>query len=350
MTKEKDYFKTFCKIAKAFGTATTQPKLLDLVVQSAIDTMGGMGACLFLQDDKHDLFVPVAQSGLSENYLHASPLKVKAGGMIQALDEEGYLAFKDATKDPRLENHDAKKAEGIASILTVPVRCADVVIGVLSLYTATQRDFNAEEIEFLCALADQAGISIEKTRLLNRMQKNSVLFLDLASGINSSLDIRDILHNLTVNTCDTLGMKGAIIRLLDEESKTLKRVASHGLSEEFIEVGIQATTETAARALKGETIIIDDATTDERITFKEAMKKEGIVSMVVTPIYAKDEVIGVLRLYSATQRKFSSETLVTIEALAHHGGLAIQNASMYLELQKAKENLEEDIWSHRSWF
>jgi hypothetical protein len=39
-----------------------------------------------------------------------------------------------------------------------------------------------------------------------------------------------------------------------------------------------------------------------------------------------------------------------VQALAHQGALAIQNASMYLSLQKAKEDLEEDIWSHRSWF
>jgi len=31
------------------------------------------------------------------------------------------------------------------------------------------------------------------------------------------------------------------------------------------------------------------------------------------------------------------------------GGLAIQNASMYLKLQEDKKSLEEDIWSHRSW-
>jgi hypothetical protein len=42
--------------------------------------------------------------------------------------------------------------------------------------------------------------------------------------------------------------------------------------------------------------------------------------------------------------------MVMVEALAHQGGLAIQNASMYLKLQEDKKNLEEDIWSHRSWF
>ena len=348
MTKEKDYFKTFCKVSRAFGTAASRAQLLDLIVGSAIDTMDGKAACLFLRDEKQDVFVPVAQKGLSETYLHANPIQAKR--VVQALDKEGFLAFLDATADPRLENHAAKREEGIASILTVPVRVKDRTIGVLSLYTHTQRDFVAHEIEFLQALAEHGGMAIEKTRLINRIEKNAMLFLELASSINSSLDIQQVLSNLTENICDTLGMKGALIRLLDEDTGSLKLVASHGLSDAFLEKGAITTTETAARALKGETIIISDATTDKRIQFKDAMKSEGIVSMIVTPIMARDKVIGVMRLYSSVRRKFPSDLMVMVDALAHQGGLAIQNASMYLKLQEDKKELEADIWSHRSWF
>jgi GAF domain-containing protein len=31
-------------------------------------------------------------------------------------------------------------------------------------------------------------------------------------------------------------------------------------------------------------------------------------------------------------------------------GLAIQNASLYLQLQQDKESLEEEIWGHKAWF
>ena len=91
MTKEKDYFKTFCKVSRAFGTAASRAQLLDLIVGSAIDTMDGKAACLFLRDEKQDVFVPVAQKGLSETYLHANPIQAKR--VVQALDKEGFLAF-----------------------------------------------------------------------------------------------------------------------------------------------------------------------------------------------------------------------------------------------------------------
>lgn len=348
MTREKDYFKTFCKISQAFGSAASESDLLDLIVQSAIDTMKGKAACLYLADEKTDAFVPVVQKGLSKKYLHANPMKAKR--IVDGILKGGYLVFKDATTDPRLENHDAKKAEGIASILTVPVRVRNRTIGILSLYTATPRDFKKNEIEFLDVLADQGGVALHKTRLLERIQKNAMLYLDLSAQINSTLEIKDVLKNMTVEISNALGMKGAAIRLLDAETDTLRLVASHGMSEDFLSIGHLSSTETASRALKGETLVIEDAATDDRIRYKEQMKKEGVGSIIITPIKAKDSIIGTLRLYNCMKRKYPEDLIVMVQALAHQGGLAIQNASMYMALQEDKKNLEEEIWSHRMWF
>ena len=71
MTKRNNYFKTFCIISKAFGTTLSKEKLLYLIVHSAIDTMDAKAACLFLADEEKDVFVPMSQKGLSDNYLHA---------------------------------------------------------------------------------------------------------------------------------------------------------------------------------------------------------------------------------------------------------------------------------------
>jgi GAF domain-containing protein len=348
MTNQEDYFKIFCKISQAFGTAASKEELLDLVCQSAIDTMDGKASCLFLADERQDVFVPVAQKGLSEDYLHASPMKARR--LVQAIVKEGYLSFRDATTDERLENHDKKIAEGIASILSVPVMVKGKVRGVLSLYTAEHRDFRREEIEFLSALADQGGVAIRQASLLDRISSTALLFLDLTSAINSSLDIRDILNNLTVEVCRSLDMKGATIRLLNEDTGALELVASHGVSEDFLEKGPAFFEESAAEALKGETMIIGDAAEDERISYGDALKEEGIRSMIVTPIKSRDLTIGVFRLFGAEPRHFPESTVALVKALAHQGALAIQNASMYLKLQEDKKSLEEDIWSHRSWF
>lgn len=348
MAEEINYFKTICKVSKAFGSTLSQSKLLELIVTSAIETMNAKAACLFLADEAEDTFIPVAQKGLSDKYLHAQPLHAKM--IVGAVLKGGYLAIRDATKDPRVENHAMKKAEGIASILDVPVMVRDKAIGILALYTAEPRDFSEDEIDFLSALAEHGGRAIEIARLLERIRRNSTLFLDLAANINSSLDIKKILHNMTADICEAFGMKGVLIRLLNKQSGNLELVASYGLSEDFLNKGPVAAQKTLSKLLKGETVVIGDIETEPSLEYRDAVRKEGIVSMLVVPIKAKDEVIGIMRLCSGVKRDFSDDLIMLVTALAQTGGLAIQNAAMYLTLQNDMRDLKEDIWSHRSWF
>lgn len=348
MTKEKDYFQTFCTLSQAFGTAASRKDLLELIVQSATEAMGAKAACLFLADRKQDVFVPMAQTGLSDNYLHASPIKAKK--VVSALKEKGHLVFEDATKDPRLEHHDKKKAEGIASILTVAVMVDNQCIGVLSLYSAKKRKFADQEIVFLSALAANGGMAIKRARLLERLEKNTKLFLELATAFNSSLDIRQVLNSMTEKTCLALGMKGVTIRLINEDTGTLDPVASYGLSQTFLNKGAVLARKSVADALEGKTIVIADAAEDKRLQYSNETREEGIASMVCVPIRSKERVIGVMRLYSEHKRAYGRDFLMLVEALAHTGALAIQNASMYLTLKEDKKNLEQEIWSHRSYF
>ena len=348
MTKNKDFFKTFCKVSKAFGTILGKEDLLNLIVQSAIDTMDAKAACLFLSDEEKDVFVPVAQKGLSENYLHASPIKARK--KVGEILEKGYLSFRDATSDPRLENLEGKKTEGIASILSVPVMVKDKAVGVLSLYTSIPRDFSKDEIDFLTALAEQGGMAVEQARLFEQLRKNTRLFLDMAADINSSLNIKKILHNLSTQLAKALKVKASSILLIDEDKQTLELVASYGLSEQYLDRGPLSVEKSITETFKHGPVVIKDATTDKRVEHRKEKKEEGIVSILSVPIKTKDKVIGCLRLYSGAPREFIEDEIMLTSALAHHGGLAIQNASFYLQLQGDMKDLKDEIWSHRSYF
>ncbi len=348
-TNKTDYFSTFCKISKAFGTTLNKQELLNLIVQSAIDTMDAKAASLFLADEKENVFVPVAQKGLSQNYLHAGPSQAKK--VVEGIFKGGgYLSIRDATSDPRVENHEAKKAEGIASILDVPIMVKNKAIGVLALYTATPRDFAEDEIDFLSALADQGGIAFENARLVNRMRMNTEFFHDLSVSINSTLDIKKIMHIMSADVAEIFGVKGASIRLLDENKERLELVSSYGLSEAYLGKGPVSAEKGIPEALKNRPIIVSDVAADEGVQYREEKRVEGIVSILSIPINARDEVVGVMRLYSDVKREFTDDDIMLAVAIAHQGGLAIQNASMYLTLQEDKENLEAEIWTHKSWF
>lgn len=44
------------------------------------------------------------------------------------------------------------------------------------------------------------------------------------------------------------------------------------------------------------------------------------------------------------------ENTILMSSIARQCGLAINNASLYLQSKQDKKNLEEDIWGHKAWF
>lgn len=351
MTTSMDYFHSLSKLSREFGTAKNNDELLRLIVDSAVKTMNAKAATIFLMDEESEnegKNIAVARIGLSDKYINAGP--GHAGEIIPQLLKDGYLYFRDATTDPRLMNHEIKKAEGIGSILTVPVMVKNKMLGILSLYTSEVREFTPDEIEFLFILAEQGGIALRHAELLKKLRDNTQMFLKLAASISSSLDIKTIFQALTEDIAKNFKVKAASVRLLDEDKRTLKLVTSYGLSEKYLKKGEISADKSIAMALKGIPVVVKNASTDAGVQYKKEKEEEGIASILCVPIKSKDDVIGVLRLYSDRKRNFTEDEISLVTALAYQGGLAIQNASLYLRIQEDIKDLQKDIWSHRSWF
>ena len=348
MPEYERYFHSLCTVSRAFGSTLSSDELLNLVVQKAIETMEVKAACLFMAEEEEDLFTKVAQSGLSDQYFHAGPMHVRAN--LPIIDREGYFYSHDVSQDPRLDNPEGKKAEGICSLLSVPVRVAGEFIGVLTIYTSSPREFSPEEIDYLTAMAEQGGMSIERARLIERIHQNIDLFLDVTTKINSSLDIREILQAMTVEIARAFRVKGASIRLLDQEKNQLTLVTSHGLSEKYLEKGPASGDPTHNQVLKGDVVIVEDVASDQTVLYRDEKNEEGIVSTLTAPIKAKKRVIGTLRLYSYRPRTFREDEISLAKAMANQGGLALQNANLYQVLREDMKDLQHEPWSPGAWY
>lgn len=349
-SKSGEYLKIFCNITKRIQVSSDREEILKLIVESAVEAMSGKACSLFLIRSRRDqdlLFYPVAQTGLSENYIHSGPAR---GRDItkDILMKGGYLKVLDATTDPRVENHEIKKKEGIASMLVVPVIVDKEPIGILALYTSTPRDFSDEDIVFLDGLADQGGIAILRSHENYRQQKYLELLSTVTEHLNSSLDIHKVLALMTSDLTEAFDLLGVTIRLRCQDSKELKLVASYGLSEKYLSKG-PVSAERIQTFVKNRVEIIDDLATYD-IDYKEERQQEGIAAMLHLPITIKGTVVGMLGLYSDRKRIIDDSDITLISSIARQLGLAIQNASLFLELQKDKEELEDEIWAHRAWF
>jgi GAF domain-containing protein len=348
MADKQNYLQGIADVSRVLGATTDRDKILYMIVGSAVEKMQAKAACLFMPAARNQKYKVVAQKGLSQKYLRRGIGNVE--NITEIILKKGYIYYPDVTVDPRLEKWEEKKVEGIRSMLITPVMVSGQIIGILCVYTDKIKKFSETQIEFLSILAEQGGMAIENARLVEKIRENTKLFLDLAASISSSLDVKTILQTLTKDISKAIGVKAASIRLLDEERKTLKLVASYGLSQKYLNKGPIYTEKSIAEALEGNPVVVNNAKTDKGVQYKKEKAEEGIESILCVPIKSKNAVIGVLRLYSAEQRIFTDDEVMLVTALASQGGLAIQNASLYLMLQQDIKELKDDIWSMRCWF
>jgi signal transduction protein with GAF and PtsI domain len=343
--EEKGYFDSFLEVVKAVNSTLDRQEVLDLLVSNATEVMNLKASAIRLLDEKQRTLELEASHGLSEKYLHKGP--VDADRSIADAMEGKTISVYNVTEDPRAQYPKEAKEEGIASIISVPLRIKGGVIGVMRLYTPEPREFSEEEINSAEALAEVGAIAIENAKMYEKIKRDYetlMSFREAVKAVNSTLDLRAVLDVLVKNMVQALQLKASAIRLLDPKKQTLELVASNGLSEKYLHKGPVDADKSVADAMEGKTISVYNVTEDPRAQYPKQAKEEGIASIISVPLRIKGKVIGVMRLYTPEPREFSKEEINSAEVLAETGAIAIENAKMYERIKKDYESIMRDLY------
>ena len=162
MKKQLINYETLLKITKVISHSRNPEEVVLMTVESIKTALDVKGCSVFLINRKTDELEVAASYGLSDEYINKGP--VSALRSISLSLEEGPVAIYDVSDDPRIQYPDAAKKEGIASILSVPIVVAGRLIGALRIYTSEHWEFTLEDVNFVQAMAQIAGMSIEMAR------------------------------------------------------------------------------------------------------------------------------------------------------------------------------------------
>jgi len=166
------------------------------------------------------------------------------------------------------------------------------------------------------------------------------ILVEVGTALCQTLHLRDLLNAMMERVRIVLDAEACSVMLLDEATQTLRWEVALGtgagkLQTLSVPIGRGISGRVAAT---GEVIRIEDARSDPRWQGHRYDQETGFTtrSILCVPIRARDRVIGVIQVLNRRGGPFRDEDQQLLEALAGMGGVAIENARLY-------ENLEEKV-------
>jgi len=170
----------------------------------------------------------------------------------------------------------------------------------------------------------------------------------LVTILNSARSPDDILHSIVEGVAKAMGAKACSLMLLTPDEKVLLHTAAYGLSDWFVRKGPVSADKSMSETLKGEPVTVLDATTDDRVEYRKQVKQEEIASILSVPVKLREEVIGVMRVYTSKPRRFTEADISFAMAAANFGAFALESARFYETLQKDYDMLRQEIRQRRA--
>jgi GAF domain-containing protein len=155
----------FWKISGSVVSGRYLHEILHLIVTMTAEVMRSKICSILLLDETNQELVIEATQSSSVDYVKKPNINVEQSISGRAIRERQPVIVPDVTREKQYRFPDIAKREKIVSLLCVPMMIGKRAIGVINVYTAELRQFSDVEIKLLQAVANQAAVAIENTKL-----------------------------------------------------------------------------------------------------------------------------------------------------------------------------------------
>lgn len=304
-----------------------------------------------------DAWYMAAQEGLSADY---NPI---AFGSADTLPAGQPFVAENVDADPILQvRREAHKAEGIASMITVPLRINNEVSGTLVFYYRRPHRFSTLETQVATALGNLAAAAITSADLYEREaqmrrvaefnEQRSAFLAEAGEILSSSLDFDRTLSALAELAVPRFA-DCAAVEVMDPSGETRRVALKHcnpakvefvtdfrrrfpPLAGDIVQMAMRTGVSKLIEDVPDE-VLVQRARSPEHL---EALRYFGIRSVILAPLIANGRKFGLLTFVSAESgRRYTQADLAFAEELARRAATAIDNARLFAESTEAQNAL-----------
>jgi GAF domain-containing protein/CheY-like chemotaxis protein len=341
---------TLLSVSHALASTVDLEALLRHFLRTVTRAVQADSAGVWLRTGDGEWLEPVAG-------YHVPPERLEALRAIRlSLERHAFYAEAARTKRPVASSHVAADPRAPAimldvmphrSQLFVPIVVKDRVIGGFGLiWREREREFSVGEIALMEAIANQAGVAIENSRLFeeNRRQVEELSVLHaLSRAVTGQLDRAAVVDAIHAQVARVLDVSNMVVALHDEERREVEialrivngaRDTQAPLRYPATAVGLMSVVLATGRAIR----------TDD---YDAECVRHGVAPISASaqlrrwlgvPMLAGDRPIGVLTLRGGT-RAFTEADERLLTNIAHLAALALRSARLFDERARAYGDL-----------
>lgn len=180
--------RTLYEVSRTVSSSLRLRDVLDAIAQQAVSTMDARACSIRLLQPETGELTRAAAAGLSDEYWQKGPVTVEQSALDRRVLSGQTVAILDAQTDPLFQYPEAARTEGLTSVLSLPMRSRDNVLGVMRIYAHRRRSFSDEEIDLLSAFANAAAIAIENAELYEESRRG---YFETIRALTIAIEARD---------------------------------------------------------------------------------------------------------------------------------------------------------------
>jgi GAF domain-containing protein len=251
--------------------------------------------------------------------------------------------------DASIERNPGPAAQygGARSLIGVPMRRENELVGAFIIYRTEVRPFTDKQIELATNFAAQAVIAIENTRLLNELRESlqqQTATADVLKVISrTAFELQPIFDTLVENAVRLCEAERAFLFRFD--GKLLRSAASYNVSPELREfvdrnpIAPGRHSISARAALERRTVHVPDIQDDPEYAY--AVRDERpIRTTLAVPMLKGDDLVGTITIYRLELKPFTEKQIALMETFADQAVIAIENVRLFNEIQHKNHQLQ----------
>ncbi|MGC4119701.1 MAG: GAF domain-containing protein [Myxococcales bacterium] len=352
------------KANQAISREIVLDKLLDRLLRVVLESAGAdrgvvllrregrltMAASITAGAERATLFIdsPVTASSELPSFVVNYVARTRARVVLADASREGMFVDDPYVRSARLR-----------SVLCLPILYGGDLSGILYLENGQVTGaFSLERMELLEMLSSQAAIALENAAWLSRAEEAKTranFFAETSRILTESLEYQEVLRRLAhlvvrqiAEWCMIDVLEGGTVRrLVGEHADPSKLPVLRDLQERY--PCRLDSVHPAARVFRtGEPYLLREASEDDLRGHCEdeghlaLIHQLGTRSVLSVPLVLRGRVLGVLTLCSGTgRRRYGPPDVELAQELADRAVIAIENAQLFQEVQRAVEVRDE---------